>query len=219
MEGHLHDTMASFVSSNLSTEEAFLLATRRLGSVDALAFEFARENPERVWRNRGFWMLAGVFLGINLLELTRTASFLGTSMLLSAASSSNSANMAIAAQFGALLSETIAILVAGGLLCTNQGLNVVGTWAQHRYQSRRRFILDLFGLTIFVTSLALASPFLQMTLSTGGNWRDVKFLWPWWWREIPVLVHLLPAVFLVLLYPDPKSANLSANECRSRVDV
>jgi hypothetical protein len=51
--------------SALSSEEVFVLATRRLGRTEALAKEFAKSDPGAVWRRRWIWMLAG-YLGFGL---------------------------------------------------------------------------------------------------------------------------------------------------------
>lgn len=49
----------------LRAEEAFLVASRRLGGSDALAAEFERCDPTATWRRRWIWMLCG-YLGIGL---------------------------------------------------------------------------------------------------------------------------------------------------------
>lgn len=60
LEEHLREEMAAFSRAGLSTEEAFLLAARRLGSVDVLGAEFEKVNAPSVWLNRFRWMAAGV---------------------------------------------------------------------------------------------------------------------------------------------------------------
>lgn len=57
----------------LSAEEAFLIASRRLGGAQAIASEFAKSDPGAVWRRRWIWMLCG-FIGISLVStVIRTA--------------------------------------------------------------------------------------------------------------------------------------------------
>ena len=51
LESHLRDSMAALQGKGLSTEESFLIGTRRVGSAAALAPEFAAENGGRGWRN------------------------------------------------------------------------------------------------------------------------------------------------------------------------
>ncbi len=62
LEGHLRDSTATLVGSGLTEEEAFLVASRRLGPSPALAAEFDKVQPGAVWRVRCGWMLAGIAL-------------------------------------------------------------------------------------------------------------------------------------------------------------
>ena len=50
LEGHLRDQMAVLTEAGLAGEEAFLIAVKRMGSLDALSREFAREHSERLWK-------------------------------------------------------------------------------------------------------------------------------------------------------------------------
>jgi hypothetical protein len=50
MEAHLRDRVADLMSRGLDEDEAFLIAVKRMGSVDAIAREFAREHAERLWK-------------------------------------------------------------------------------------------------------------------------------------------------------------------------
>ena len=50
LEGHLRDQMAVLTEAGLAGEEAFLVAVKRMGSLDALSREFAREHSERLWK-------------------------------------------------------------------------------------------------------------------------------------------------------------------------
>lgn len=50
MEGHLRDQLADLVSSGLSEDEAFLVAVKRMGKLDDISREFAREHSERLWK-------------------------------------------------------------------------------------------------------------------------------------------------------------------------
>jgi hypothetical protein len=62
LEVHLRDSVAALRDNALSEEEAFLVATRRIGGVPALAPEFAKVNGREVWMNRLLWMLVGAQL-------------------------------------------------------------------------------------------------------------------------------------------------------------
>jgi hypothetical protein len=50
LEDHLRGQVESLVGAGLSEDEAFLVAVKRMGAVDALSQEFAREHSERLWR-------------------------------------------------------------------------------------------------------------------------------------------------------------------------
>jgi hypothetical protein len=50
LEGHLRDQVASLQDAGLAEDEAFLIAVKRIGSLDAVSREFAREHSERLWK-------------------------------------------------------------------------------------------------------------------------------------------------------------------------
>jgi hypothetical protein len=50
LEGHLRDQLTALTESGLAGEEAFLVAVKRMGSLDALSREFAREHSDRLWK-------------------------------------------------------------------------------------------------------------------------------------------------------------------------
>src|ERR687895_1784195 len=50
LEDHLREQVASLVGAGLATDEAFLVAVKRMGDLDALSREFAREHSERLWK-------------------------------------------------------------------------------------------------------------------------------------------------------------------------
>jgi len=50
LEAHLRDQVGALIQSGLAEDEAFLIAVKRLGSLDALSREFAREHSDRLWK-------------------------------------------------------------------------------------------------------------------------------------------------------------------------
>src|SRR5881409_3818547 len=50
LETHLRDQVGALIQAGLAEDEAFLIAVKRLGSLDALSREFAREHSERLWK-------------------------------------------------------------------------------------------------------------------------------------------------------------------------
>lgn len=50
LEDHLREQIGHLVDSGLSEDEAFLVAVKRMGELDALSAEFAREHSDRLWK-------------------------------------------------------------------------------------------------------------------------------------------------------------------------
>ena len=50
LEGHLRDQLTALIEAGLTGDEAFLVAVKRMGSLDALSREFARAHSERLWK-------------------------------------------------------------------------------------------------------------------------------------------------------------------------
>ncbi len=50
LEEHLRGQVEDLVATGLSDDEAFLVAIKRMGSIDELTREFAREHSERLWK-------------------------------------------------------------------------------------------------------------------------------------------------------------------------
>src|SRR4051812_47638234 len=50
LEDHLRGEVAALCGAGLSENEAFLVAVKRMGALDAISSEFAREHSERLWK-------------------------------------------------------------------------------------------------------------------------------------------------------------------------
>ena len=50
LESHLRDQITALVDAGLAADEAFLVAVKRMGNLDAVSREFAREHSERLWK-------------------------------------------------------------------------------------------------------------------------------------------------------------------------
>lgn len=50
LEDHLREQVAVLVDAGLATDEAFLVAVKRMGDLDALSREFALEHSDRLWK-------------------------------------------------------------------------------------------------------------------------------------------------------------------------
>lgn len=50
LEDHLREQVATLLNAGLDADEAFLVAVKRMGDLDSLSREFAREHSERLWK-------------------------------------------------------------------------------------------------------------------------------------------------------------------------
>jgi hypothetical protein len=50
LEDHLRDQVGELTGAGLAGDEAFLIAVKRMGSLDTLSREFAREHSDRLWK-------------------------------------------------------------------------------------------------------------------------------------------------------------------------
>ena len=50
LEGHLRDQLAALTEAGLTGDEAFLVAVKRMGNLDALSRQFARAHSDRLWK-------------------------------------------------------------------------------------------------------------------------------------------------------------------------
>lgn len=50
LEDHLREQVSALSVAGLSEDEAFLVAVKRIGNLDKLSREFAREHSERLWK-------------------------------------------------------------------------------------------------------------------------------------------------------------------------
>src|ERR671920_666475 len=50
LEAHLRDQIAELDEAGLRADEAFLVAVKRMGGLDTLSREFAREHSARLWK-------------------------------------------------------------------------------------------------------------------------------------------------------------------------
>jgi hypothetical protein len=66
LEGHLRESISALHVRGLPLQEAFMIATRRLGSDRQLSAEFAKANPQRLWTGRAMWMAGGVLAASSL---------------------------------------------------------------------------------------------------------------------------------------------------------
>ena len=79
LESHLRDQIDGLQASGLAPDEAFLIGVKRMGRLDELSREFAREHSERLWKQlvvpdaepeasdpRSLWLALGLAVGAAL---------------------------------------------------------------------------------------------------------------------------------------------------------
>jgi len=76
LESHLRESVATLEHSGLSSEEAFFVALRRLGSAEALGREFALVHSRSVWLDRLLWGLVGYTTVTGLIQFFGSVSFI-----------------------------------------------------------------------------------------------------------------------------------------------
>jgi hypothetical protein len=81
LETHLRDSIANLKNRGLAEDEAFLIATRRLGGKALLGREFGKVNSQAVWLNRALWMLVGIQLHACVGSFVHTITY-GTAALI-----------------------------------------------------------------------------------------------------------------------------------------
>lgn len=83
LEDHLREQISGLIDSGLSSEEAFLVAVKRMGALDALSREYAVEHSDRLWKQlvmptavaegecvsnaRWGWRALGIAIGVGIL--------------------------------------------------------------------------------------------------------------------------------------------------------
>lgn len=87
LESHLRDQIDALTDNGLRSDEAFLIATKRIGSLEAVSHEFAEVHTGRLWRNlvlshdqkswlSDFWLAVGFAIVAALLfQLPRLLGF------------------------------------------------------------------------------------------------------------------------------------------------
>ncbi|MFO1499287.1 MAG: permease prefix domain 1-containing protein [Verrucomicrobiota bacterium] len=76
LEGHLRDTTAALARTGLSEEEAFVVASHRIGQPSALDLEYACARPATAWKERALWMILGVVAFWVVSQLAQVGSLL-----------------------------------------------------------------------------------------------------------------------------------------------
>lgn len=167
LEDHLRDEMANLVAVGLSEVEAFEIATRRLGSVDALDNEFRKVNAEAIRGRRIQWMLAGYLAVVCVVAVIRLF---------------GNVFVSIGAAYGIVGSGLVAVYGSACVACTLGFLFLLTTKARagalsfvDRARKRAQsmpgalFILAAVVLMVAVSRMLQVAPTLLMVRILGAR--------------------------------------------------
>jgi len=198
LESHLRDSIEHLRERGLNEEEAFLIATRRVGSDELLTTEFAKANPSRIWRGRLCWMLMGIFLFQVLGSLPNT----GATVLWRMAPESINGHwlglLTVTARWTSLIAP-----LAVFLWLTTRRPKFVARWT--RLASSRPIItsmtLILIAVTVVATSSLLTMFLMRRVGMTAGMQAMARIQTMTWWQTIgyTFLEMVLLPIALVLL--------------------
>ena len=195
LERHLSDSITELREHGLNEEEAFWLARRRIGQPEKLAEEFVKDSPGNIWRERLFWMAAGIML------------FWQTGLII--AYFEGIAFHFIPGMHGIYdrnwgLFQGLPILVIGVLLAKGVlGRSSKAAWV---FQNRWR----LAALLIFLNMLCDFAQIADIHFNDVGVGRNFSIAWAIWLQGY--FLHLLsylkftiaPMIFMIWLLPQEK---------------
>ena len=171
LESHLRDSVATLQSRGLSADEAFLIATRRIGTDGALATEFSKVNEQVIWFDRALWMLTGVllwtFVAGMIGVLARDAAVLGLKGL-----GYQPATNGHTIPFALISLVNLAGFVVSLRLCwwlIRRSTHGFGGWAARLLSSRKSLGFTFCALWLLVSSVT----FLQMLIQPA-MWKTIR---------------------------------------------
>ena len=208
LENHIRDSVEALTSNGLNTEEAFLVATYRLGDSDTLGGEYRKAIGHCVWGRRAFWMAAGCLIFELLRSLFAMVASLG---------------QVLATLAGANGTEMSFVSFGVGLVCCGW----IATWAvrwhlnnEHASSARARAVLNWNGwviggglaLAVLTAKLIQAVSYMVIVRTSSidelGRAAEVQM-----WSS-SLLVVLLPAGNSNS-HAEIASRNLAAGKCRA----
>ena len=171
LESHLRDSVATMQSRGLSADEAFLIATRRIGTSSALESEFAKVNGKALWFDRCLWILIAV-------QLWKLISYVSAFTTAGAAVTAMAIN-GLLPGLGVQRISDGSIQVGVSLLASPLALAILVAlgwrfWAgpRERLRAVSRILLQR------PSTLALALFSACLVLSAGASWALVHWLFP-----------------------------------------
>lgn len=148
LEDHLREQISERQATGLDDEEAFLVAIKRLGNLDAVSHEFAREHSERLWKQ--------------LVLIPKSSADTGTPPWRELA-----VVLALAVGAGVAVKAGLALINGSDALLRNVGLLVFPFVAVY-FAWKRRFSVQV-AATLFIPFAILATALNLYPFAAGGS--------------------------------------------------
>lgn len=149
LEEHLRDSMAALQLKGLSEEEAFLIASRRIGSSENLGREFGKMNGKRIWMSRVLWMLVGVQISYLVIGIANNLVQTGVMFGVYQFGRTYGFNLDHASLVCGVVAGPVAFVfllwLCWHLLMRSQAIN---GWFERRFRSRSKFLAGCLLLTV-----------------------------------------------------------------------
>lgn len=201
LETHLRDSIANLNNRGLAEDEAFLIATRRLGGETVLGREFGKVNSQAVWLNRVLWMLVGIQLNACVGFFVHTITF-GTAAL-SVLPAANAIGLRTSPVLAGVVFGAIHLLAFSAALAAVWWLvfrqtSRISAWCRSASNHRRGFTSFVVGCGILWLTLPIAT--------FGTSFLMTRFLLPTVAGKFymglncgPALASLIEGAALILL--------------------
>jgi hypothetical protein len=144
LEDHLREQVAILIDAGLATDEAFLVAVKRMGNLDTLSREFAREHSERLWKQLVVMSSASAEAAAR----ARSDAFIAFALAVAAA-----ALIKAPALFGLQLDEDAGFYARNLSLFVLPLLTGYFAWKRRLDPSTLRWLAVAFGAAAFVANV------------------------------------------------------------------
>jgi len=191
LEQHLRHSIMALRNSGLNDQEAFFVASSRLGNAAALETEFGKVNGNLTWQRRVFWMLAGY---VSLLVFGK---FIGGAGAIAA-------TLALyAGADGALMASTSLLVSMLGWACLFLWIINTAKHGGNRFLRRLRKISPL-GLTTGLIGCLLAGT----AISTAARLAAARLADPAVFGQATIILAIgniilqivIPAICLIVMF-------------------
>lgn len=149
LESHLRDLMARLQGNGLSEEEAFWVATKRVGTRPVLEKEFGKINASAVWWRRLLWMLVGIQVSRFVYMVSGSVhwSVFGGIYKFGRAYGFDLEGLAVYVSPIASLAAFFVVLWLCGKLFVRKGDAMI-RWVDRRFSSRSKLLFGFFLVTL-----------------------------------------------------------------------